>query len=449
MTQMLGPFAWYMANRLLIIQPSFYRSRSDRTIAKARRRDLVPLVLPYLAALTPPDWEVELVDEMVQPVNLDAAVDLVAITTCTLSSLRAYDLARDLRRRGKPVILGGPHVFFYPEEAALHADAIGIGEGEVLWRRMLADAAAGRLESVYRSPERSDLKGLPLPRYDLLDLRPYGHPKSFAVQATRGCPFVCDFCSERLYLGEGFRCRPVSEVVEEIKHTGSRYIFFAESNFGGRPAYSMELMEAIIPLKLRWSTLWSLNLCANREFMDLAQRSGLLHINIGMESLNPDTIKGMRKRQNPTQSYAEILRDLRRRGISFSLNFIFGWDTDTWAAFGATRDFLREQKVPVAFFNVLTPDRGTPYYERMRRSDRILNSEEIGRWPGQRCHIRPTFCTPQELEQGVRSLYCDFYSVASMVRRLPLPVTEANIASWLLNFAQRRMARTVLNFGNY
>ncbi len=438
-----------MAKRLLIIQPSFYRSKTDRRLVRTRRRSLVPLVLPYLAALTPPDWQVQLVDEMTSPVDLEAPVDLVAMTTCTLNSLRAYELAADFRRRGRPVMLGGPHVFFYPEEAAEHADAVGIGEAELLWRQMLTDAAAGRLQQVYQSQTPCEFNGLPLPRYDLLDLRSYAPFKTFAVQATRGCPFVCDFCSERLYLGGGFRCRPVAEVVEEIKRLGARRIFFAESNFGGKPAYAMELMEAITPLRLRWSSLWSLHLCADRKFMDLAQRSGLLHVNIGMESLDPQTIASMRKRQNATDQYSQILRDLRRRGISYSLNFILGWDTETPAVFNTTREFLRRHKVPVAYFNVATPDKGTAFYDRMQRSQRILNADEIGRWPGQFCHIRPSFCSPQELEQQVQRLYQDFYSLPSMFSRLPLPVTEANLASWVLNLTQRRAARTVTEFGNY
>ena len=441
-----------MASKLLIIQPSFYKSPENRTPVRVRHRQLVPLVLPYLAALTPDDWEVTLVDEMLHPVDFEAAVDVVAITTWTLHSYRAYDLAREFRRRGRKVIMGGPHIYWFFQEAAAHCDAVGVGEAEALWKTMLEDAAAGRLKSIYRAEQLKDLSDFPMPRYDLLDLRAYGLIKTFAVQATRGCPLACEFCSERLYLGGGFRVRPVQDVVEEIKRLPSRNIFFAESNFGIKRRHAMELMEALIPLRRRWSTLWSMNLCYDKEFLDLAQRSGLLHVNIGMESIDEQTIASMRKGQNKTERYHTVLSDLRRRGISFSLNFIFGWDTETRQVFPATLQFLEEEKVPVAYFNLLTPDRGTSLYERMRQQDRIIGEAEIGRWPGQPCHIKPVYCTPSELQHDVQDIHRDFYSLPSMFRRLPLPLNTSAIASWVLNLSQRRVgsnANEEHNFTSY
>jgi radical SAM superfamily enzyme YgiQ (UPF0313 family) len=305
---------------------------------------------------------------------------------------------------------------------------------------MLEDAQAGRLKPLYHAPQIKDLSNFPFPRYDLLDIRRYGMIKTYAVQATRGCPLACEFCSERLYLGGGFRVRPVQDVIEELKRIPSRHIFFAESNFGIKRKHAMELMEAFIPLHLRWSTLWSMNLCYDKEFLDLAQRSGLLHVNIGMESIDSQTIASMRKGQNKTERYHAVLSDLRRRGISFSLNFIFGWDTETRDVFRNTLHFLEEEKVPVAYFNCLTPEKGTSFYDRMRQEDRILDEPGIGRWPSQTCHIKPNFCTPQELEEDVRGIHKRFYSFPSMIRRLPMPVNTSAIASWVLNLSQRRVS---------
>ena len=438
-----------MADRLLIIQPSHYRSKADRSVFRVRRRNVVPLTLPYLAALTPPDWKLKLIDEQLQPLDPKEPADLVAITTSTLTSLRAYDIADDFLRRGVPVILGGPHTFFHADEAGGHASAVGIGEGETIWPRMLEDARRGQLKKVYQADLLPDLAGLPLARYDLLDLRPYRPFRTFTIISSRGCPFHCDFCSERLLLGERYRCRPVPEVIEEIKRCGSRSIFFGDSNFGGKRSHAMELMEALIPLKVRWSALWSAYLCSDGSFLDMAKRSGLLHVNIGIESINLQTLDGMNKRFNKAVKYEEMLANLRRRGISYSLNFIFGWDGEAEGAFAATLDFLARHKVPVAYFNILTPVKGTPLYDRLLAAGRIFDIEDIDRWPGQNCYIRPPYGTPGTLERNIQTMYRDFYSLRSMFKRLPLPVTQSNIASWVINFSQRRMAQIEQSHNNF
>ena len=438
-----------MGHRLLIIQPSYYRSKTDRTVFRVRRRPVVPLTLPYLAALTPPGWEVTLQDEQLQPINFDWPADLVALTSWTLNSRRVYDLADEFRRRGVPVIVGGPHTCFHAEEAAEHCDAVAVGEGETIWPQILADAARGRLQPLYQAEVLPALAGLPLPRYDLLDLRRYGPFRTFTVVGSRGCPFRCEFCSERFLLGERHRCRPVAEIVAEVRHSGARNLLFGDSNFGGKRSHALELMEALIPLKVRWSALWSSYLCNDNEFMDLAQRSGLLHVNLGFESVDPETLAGMNKRFNKVSRYGQMLANLRRRGLSYSLNFIFGWDGEPAGAFRATLDFLEQHQVPVAYFNILTPVKGTPLYDRLRREGRILEVQEIDRWPGQFCHIRPSSGTPQALENQVRAMYRQFYNLKSMLTRLPWPTTKANLASWIINLTQRRMARTEVSPNNF
>src|SRR5512138_2146380 len=134
--------------RLQIIQPTHYRSPANRSLHKTRERSVVNLTLPYLAALAPKEWEISLVDEQLSDIDFNAPVDVVAITTWTMNSLRAYDIADRFRERGVTVLMGGPHTSFYAEEASSHSSAVGAGEGEVLWPVMLEDAAAGRLKKV-------------------------------------------------------------------------------------------------------------------------------------------------------------------------------------------------------------------------------------------------------------------------------------------------------------
>src|SRR5208283_3121392 len=359
----------------------------------------------------------------------------------TINSLSAYEIADRFKARGTPVIMGGPHTFFFGEEAAEHCDSVGIGEGEEIRPKMLDDASNGRLRKFYHAEKSLDLSGLPFPRYDLVDLEKYSHFKTFAVQTSRGCPFRCDFCSERFYLGKKYRYRPVSDVIEEMKFNRLKNVLFTDSTFAGKRSHTMELLEALIPLKVRWSALWSSNLCRDGRFLDLAKRSGLLHVNIGMESIDRLTLARMNKKINKLSFYKEIMSNLRKRGISYSLNFVFGYDTEDESIYGQTLAFLRENKVPAAYFNILTPHKGTPLYDRMLAEGRIIDPEHIGRWPGICCHIKTTFCSAKELEQRVKELYCGFFRYSSMLRRLPMLLNQARIASWFINLSQRRVSR--------
>jgi radical SAM superfamily enzyme YgiQ (UPF0313 family) len=200
-------------------------------------------------------------------------------------------------------------------------------------------------------------------------------------------------------------------------------------------------MEALIPLKIHWSALWPAYLCNDRKLMDLAAKSGLLHLNLGMESIDKQTLAGLKKINNKVTHYEEILENLRKRDISYSLNFIFGWDTEKEDIFASTLAFLRNERVPAAYFNILTPHKGTPLYDRMLAENRIIDIDDIGRWPGIYCHIKPSYCTAAKLEMRVKEMYHEFYSYSSMLARLPLPVTQTRIASWIVNLEQRKVSR--------
>lgn len=438
-----------VGNKLLIIQPSYYQDSAARPLHKTKRRSLIGLPLPYLAALTPPSWHVKLVDEQIQDIDFDAEVDVVAITTWTISSPRAYEISARFRARGISVLMGGPHTFFHTDEAVEHADAVGVGEAETIWEEMLEHALAGELRPVYRAKRAHHLSGLPLPRYDLLYMPQPRFARTYTVQTSRGCPFKCEFCSERFFVGEAYRKRPADDVVEELRAIGARNVLFADSMFAGKKQAALELMEKLIPLGVRWSTLWATYLCLDDEFMDLAKRSGLLHVNMGMESVDRKTLGAMNKRFNDVSEYPRIIDSLRQRGISFSLNFVFGFDGETPDVFDATLEFLQRYKAPVAYFYILDPQRGTPLYDRMKAEGRMRDEEAMRLKVGNVCKIKPSYCSPEELEARVMDLYERFYTLPSMMRRLPVPVTKSNIASWMLNFSQRRMTRAERNVENF
>jgi radical SAM superfamily enzyme YgiQ (UPF0313 family) len=427
--------------KLLITQATGYRFRGLLEPYKLRKRKLVGAVMPYLAALAPQDWKITLIDDATEEIDFNADVDVVAITIRTVTSLRGYEIADAFRRRGIPVLMGGPHTTFYSEEVAEHADAVCIGEAEEVFPKMLEDAAAGKLKKFYRRETQASLVGMPTPRWDLLNPKKYVFYRPFVIQYSRGCPFICDFCAERRLNGDyDYRYRPAAEVVEEIKKCGSRHIFFAASQFAGDPDRTMELMEALIPLKIRWSTLFSAQYCLDEKFMDLAKRSGLLHVNMGIESINQNTLKTMHKSFNKASEYFHIIRNLTERDISYSLNFVFGSDADDETVFDATLRLLHEYKAQTAYFNILVPLRGTPLYQQFKDEGRLIDEVNMERWPGLSCHFQPRRFSPDELVQQVMKIRCDFYTTASAVRRLPLPYKQAHFASWNLHFLQRKVA---------
>jgi radical SAM superfamily enzyme YgiQ (UPF0313 family) len=428
--------------RLVIIQATGYRQRDVRVPYKLRKRKLVGAVLPYLAALAPREWDVTLVDDATEAVDYDAAVDVVAVSIRTITSLRGYEIARRFRDRGVPVLMGGPHVTFHAEEVARHADAVCIGEAEDVFPRMLEDAAAGPLQRFYRRETPASLRDLPAPRWDLLDPRKYVFYRPYVIQYSRGCPYTCDFCAERRLNGDfGYRHRPVEEVVEDIKRCGSRHIFFAASQFAGHKAHAMALMEALIPLRVRWSTLMSAHFCLDPAFMDLARRSGLLHVNTGIESIDQKTLQSWHKGFNRVREYQEVLRNLVRREISYSLNFVFGSDTEEEDVFETTLRFLCEHRAQTAYFNILIPLRGTPLHEQLQAEGRLIDEENMERWPGLSCHFKPLRYGPEELVRRVAQIRRDFYSFRSAARRLPVPYRESHLAAWNLHFLQRKVAR--------
>ncbi len=436
--------------KIHIIQPTYFAAPGTRTLFKTKKLNLMPLSIAYLAALMPEGSEVRLTDERVQDLDIEAPVDLVLISVWTINSLRAYDIADAYRERGVPVIMGGPHCFFYSDEASAHADAVAVGEGEVVLPEIFRDLSAGKLKKFYHAREFHDLKGLPLPRRDLLNQRAFTRFHTVAVQTSRGCPFSCEFCAERFYLGSRYRMRPIEEVVEEIKATGSRRIFFADSTFSGNRGRTMRLMEALIPLKLRWSALWTANRVLERDFMELAKKSGLLHVNLGIESIKQATLDGMHKKTSKAGTLKDVIKALRDLDISFSFNLIFGWDTDHVEDFRATLEFLKEHKVHVAFFNSFCPYKGTPVYKKYLEEGRIIDPESINRWPGISARVRPKNFTPEELARGISEMYRDFYSWPSIIRRLPMPTSMSSITSWVMNISQRKMAMgKSTNFGEY
>ncbi len=393
--------------RLVLIAPS----------QKTGKRALFPpLNLAVVAGLTPESWDVRILDEAVEPVDLDLEATLIGLTVMTPLAPRAYELADHFRRRGIQVVLGGIHPTILPQEAGRHADAVVIGEAEGVWPQVLSDAARRRLRRVYRVVRRSDLAGLPWPRRDLFKAGAY--LTTATVQTSRGCPFSCDFCSVTRFFGRTYRCRPVEETAREVGSLREKIIFFVDDNIFGAPGRARELFQRLVPLGLTWAGQSSINIAKNAELLKLAAKSGCRGLFVGLESLLPDNLREVGKGLlNRVADYRESIARIQGHGIGVEGAFIFGFDQDDPGVFARTVDFARRIRLAAAQFGILTPFPGTPLRERLEREKRITD-RDWGRYTISNVVYRPVRMSGEALQAGFDWAYRTFYSYPSILGRL-------------------------------
>src|ERR1041384_5453636 len=327
------------------------------------------LTMPLLAAWTPPNWEVSHTDEIVQRVDLDKPVDLVGITANTPAAPHAYALAQEFRRRGVTVVIGGPHATLLPDEVAQHADAVVVGEGELVWPELLADFERGELKRVYSSCALPDLKKMPAPRWDLIKGRVYG--KGVTI-ATRGCPFACEYCTIPQMYQRRMRYRPVGEVVAEIRGMPGRALIFWDDNIGANHAYAKELFVAIAPLKRWWTSQCTADVAFDDEFLSLAARSGCKALFLGLETISQASLNVANKRHNRAAEYRQVIRRFHALGIAVQAGVVFGFDHDDRSIFRTTVEFYRSAGLDSATVSVLIPFPNTPLFKRLDAEGRGL-----------------------------------------------------------------------------
>ena len=348
-------------------------------IAKLTGRKVAeaPLALPTLAALTPPDLEVILIDENVEPINFDEKVDLVGITSMTSLAPRAYEIADEFRCRGTKVVLGGIHASMLPEEAIQHADSVVIGEAEETWPQLIRDFKEDRLQKFYRSSTFPDLDNSPVPRWDLLKTGAY---INHVLQVGRGCPYNCAFCSVTKFSGRRYRHKPVDRVLKEIdtlqEIDKDKRLFFADDNFLSIPAYSRDLLKLLIPYRIRWWCQASINRLKDDRLLELLRDSGCEVISVGFESTSPDTLDSLDKSAvNKAADYVQTVQKVNSYGLVLLGNFILGSDTDREDVFERTVEFITDANIPLASINILTPLPGTALYKRLQEEGRILHKD--------------------------------------------------------------------------
>lgn len=399
--------------KLMLILPNPYPGFvATRSLGK--RPNSPPLNLPYLAALTPPDIEIEIVDETVGTIDFDARVDMVGISVLTMAATRAYEISREFRKRGICVVLGGIHPTVLPEEANRHADAIVVGEAEDVWHQLLTDFREGRLKRIYQSQARPTLKNLPKPRWELVKRSNY--LTTNVVQVSRGCPYNCAFCSIGHTFGRTPRYRPVPDVIGEVQTVKGKLLGFVDADIVGHPSYAQQLFQALEPCKKYWACDAGISITKNERLLKSAARSGCKILYIGFESLSREGLREGGKHQNLGFDYRDSVAQLHKHGIMVGAGFIFGFDSDDRSVFERTLEFAIDTRVDMADFHILCPYPGTQVYAQLQRENRIFE-RDWSKYSKYNVVFYPKLMTPDDLLEGCHWAWKQFYSSNSVLRR--------------------------------
>ncbi|HHT9153438.1 MAG TPA: radical SAM protein [Candidatus Hypogeohydataceae bacterium YC40] len=423
--------------KLLLISPELKESIFSYTEKDVRSFWFPRLSLPVLAALTPPDVDVRLLDESIEKINFDEAVDLVGISVMTFLAPRAYEIASEFHHRGVKVVLGGIHPTAMPEEAKAHADSVVVGEAEGLWPRLIQDFQKGELKPFYRQNGLPSLENLPHPRRDLLKREAY--LTANCLQASRGCPFGCELCSVTNFFGNTYRLRPIKDVVKELESMPPGYTIFVDDNIAGSRKYSMELFEAIKPLGITWGGQSSIKLADDPELMKKAVESGCTALFLGIESLSQENLKKVRKGFNRVEKYKESIKKFLDNGINITTGMIFGFDGDDESVFERTLEFLEENKVTMSTPAILTPLPGTPFYRQMEKEGRIFD-RNFEHYDGRHVTFYPKLMTPETLQEGYYWFGHRLFSISSIFKRVVRPSQPYLMYRLAINWTFRRMA---------
>jgi radical SAM superfamily enzyme YgiQ (UPF0313 family) len=373
------------------------------------------LALHMLEGLTPATHSVKLVEEECETVNIEEECDLVGISCMTSNAPRAYHLAREFRKRGKKVVLGGVHPTILPDEAQQYADSVVVGEAEDVWEQLLVDYNNGGMKKRYeRHPPSLD-------RFIPMKFRKTSKKRLFnvlPVLTTRGCPYSCDFCCVSDLYGKKIRHAPIANVVRDIEESKGKTYIFLDDNIIGEPRYAKELFRAITPLKIKWVGQASISFVQDTELMKLAAKSGCGALFFGLESVSVAQLKKMRKSIKDVEKMGEAVKKIKGLGIHFHASFVFGFDDDTVAVFPDTLEFLQKHKISTASFNILTPYPGTAVHRQFKSEGRLL-TDDWKYYDHATAVFTPKNMTPYELQSGVIWTKKEFSKLSSIIKNLP------------------------------
>ncbi|HEX8557083.1 MAG TPA: radical SAM protein [Pyrinomonadaceae bacterium] len=390
-----------------------------------------------IASLCPDGAEVEVYNEKETDIPLDRDWDLVFFSYLHSYYEHTKVLSALLRRRGVKTVAGGRHATHFADDCEKYFDAVVTGEPETNVPALVEDFGRGQLRKRYGLPSAGPAEIRPY-RYDLIDFRT-NKIRLPGIEASRGCPFTCNFCV--LTGHEKYRYRPVKHVVDEIefKMRWNKNYFglfdnafsFLDNNLGGNPRYLRELCEALIPLKKTWGCALTFNVLKDEETIRLMARAGCRYVYTGLESLNPDSIKAMNKGQNKIAEVDGVIRRCFANGVMLSFGLLVGSDGDTTEYLEKLPEYLSDlHYFNITFLGIVCPYPETPFYRQLAREGRILPGTVSRDYDGYTLCHRPTGMEPAEVVEHFRRLCRQLGSVSNVARHFRSKLGQSGMPNY-------------------
>ncbi|MDP8230969.1 MAG: cobalamin-dependent protein [Candidatus Gorgyraea atricola] len=368
--------------------------------------------LLIIGALMPKDVKCKLIDENLEPIDFDMGYDLIVLSAMTQQAQRAYQIADEFRRRNVKVVIGGIHATILPKEAKEHCDSVIVGEAEETWPQFINDFLKNNTQPFYFSTRSFDLEKSPIPKYELLNPENY---KTIWIQTTRGCPHNCEFCIASRLFGTKFRHKSIKQVIKEVKLIKSIFknpwIGFGDDNMFVNKKYAFELLEKLIPLKIRWMTQTDISIAKDKALLALLKKSGCRFLFIGFESVTRKSLESVDRagfKIRMLDKYKDYIQKIQEAGMGIIGAFVLGFDYDDTTVFKNTAEFIINNHIYASQLTILTPLPGTRLRERLKDENRLLsfNWDNYTFWD---VNFIPKHMSAIELQNGLLKVYKTIY----------------------------------------
>jgi len=375
-----------------------------------------PLELQQIVALTPKENKIQLIDERFNQLNFNKNYnyDLIGISTTTYNAFRAYKIADEFRKRGKTVVLGGWHPSALPHEAKQYADSVVVGEAEETWPQLLKDFENNQLKPFYYQQKPVDPDYITSANHNFCN----GTHFFDVIQASRGCPHGCEFCSiSNMVHRNKFRTRKIQDVKKEIESLKRKHIIFNDPSLTIDINYTKQLFLEIKDLRKKIFCNGNINILGkDEELLQLASDAGCIGWFVGLESISQDSLDTICKKPNIVADYKKAIKKIRDYGMAVNGSFIFGFDKDTPNIFDKTIDVIDDLDLDVAICDILTPYPGTPLYSRLEKQKRIL-TKDWSKYNTLNVVFKPKNMTKEELLEGTHKVLRGIYSYSKTLKR--------------------------------